>query len=238
MKKLFLVFALTLIPLAFLGCSQEHILSADPVDATLADADTGQPLAGVPVVAYWELEGGSFTGHSMPCGTARVEEAVTDKDGKFHFSGWGPVKASCGYMTVLDPQLFAFKSGYMPRIESNEPRAPYPVTHSTSGWNGRTITMVKYPNPDLHKVGGDSYSTWFGEFNGSLEDFVVNMPSECNWKKMPNMLRALSAQQKLFNSAGTQLGSVASELVRDDQSMQKDAPQCGSPKAFVEALEK
>lgn len=236
MKYPKLVLLMTLVmPPVIVACGQQRILSADPVDATLVDGNTGQPMADVPVVAYWGLKGGSLTGDSLPCGAASVEEAVTDKDGKFHLPGWGPLKASCA-MTVSDPELFAFKSGYMPRIESNAPRAPYPVTHSVSDWNGRSIQMVKYPNPDLHKVDGDSYSTWFGEFNGNLEDFVVNMPSECNWKKMPNMLRALSAQQNLFNAAGTPLGSVASELVRDDQSMQKDAPQCGSPKAFVEGL--
>ena len=234
--KLLLLMTL-LMPPVLVACGQERTLSADPVDATLVDADTGKPLAGVPVVGYWELHGGSLTGDSLPCGAASVEEAVTDKDGKFHLPGWGPLKASCG-MTVSDPQLFVFKPGYMPRIEGNTPRAPYPVTHSVSDWNGKTIKMTKDPDPDVRKVGADSYASRLDQFDIPLELFIVDMPSECNWKKIPNMLRMLNVQQQLFVAAGNPQDSIVSELIRDDQSMQKDAPQCGSPKAFIEGLEK
>ncbi|HEX6550206.1 MAG TPA: hypothetical protein VF117_05980, partial [Gammaproteobacteria bacterium] len=91
---LFLITVL-LTPSFLVACGQDTVLSADPIDATLVDADTGKPLAGVPVVAYWALKSGSLTGDSLPCGAAGVEEAVTDKDGKFHIPGWGPIKGPC-----------------------------------------------------------------------------------------------------------------------------------------------
>lgn len=238
MKHVTLFLMIFLLTLSFLvACGQDTVLSADPIDATLVDADTGQPLAGVPVVAYWELKSGSLAGDSLPCGAAGVEEAVTDKNGKFHIPGWGPVKGPCGYMPSWSPEIFAFKSGYSPLIFMNTPRAnPPSVSHSVSDWNGKTIKMWKDPDPDLRKVGADSYGARFGYFNGSLETFIVDMAGGCNWKKIPNMLRALSAQERMFNAAGTPLGSIVSELVTVDQSMQKAAPWCGSPKAFVESL--
>lgn len=237
MKHPLLFAAIVLIPLALLGCGEKRILSADSVDATLVDADTGQPLAEVPVVAYWEVKAGSITGDSLPCGVASVEEAVTDKNGKFHIPGWGPVKGACGDMPQRDPELFAFKSGYTPlRIMNNLIFSTPTVEHSISDWNGKTIKMEKYPDLDLRKVSGDSYEARFDEFNSSLEIFIIDMAGGCNWKKIPHMLRVLSEQQKLFNEAGTPNGSITSELVTVDQSMQKDAPQCGSPKAFVEGL--
>ena len=235
--KLLLLAAL-LLPPVLTACGKEQMLSADPVDATLVDADTGEPLAGVPVVAYWEVKAGSLAGDSLPCGAASVEEAVTDKDGKFHIPGWGPVKGSCGYMRQLDPQFYAFKSGYKPLVFMNEPRGPVEAEHSVSDWNGKTVKMHKDPDTNLKDIGADSYEARFDEFNISLEIFIVDMPGQCNWKKIPNMLRALSEQQKLFNAAGTPNGSIASELITVDQSMQIDAPQCGSPKAFVGDLEK
>lgn len=235
--KLLLLMTLLMLPV-LVACGQERILSADPVDATLMDADTGQPLAGVPVVAYWEVKAGSMTGDSLPCGAASVEEAVTDKDGKFHIPGWGPVKGSCDYMSQLDPQFFAFKSGYTPLVFMNEWRADHSVDHSVSDWNGKIVKMSKDSDTDPKKVGIDSYGTRFGLFNGSLEIFIVDMPESCNWQKIPNMLRTLLAQERLFNAAGNPLGSIASELVTNDQYHQQVAPQCGSPKAFIEGLEK
>lgn len=236
-NSILLLTLILLIPTLLVACSQDTVLSADPIDATLVDADTGKPLAGVPVVAYWALKSGSLTGDSLPCGAASVEEAVTDKNGKFHIPGWGPIKGPCGYMPSWSPEIFAFKSGYSPLIFLNTPRAnPPSESRSVSDWNGKTIKMWKDPDPDLRKVGADSYGARFGYFNGHLEMIIVDIDGDCNWKKIPNMLRALSAQERMFNAAGNPLGSIASELVAVDKSMQKAAPWCGSPKAFVEGL--
>ena len=57
-----------------------------PVTARVVDAETGQPVEGVMVVANCPMRGG----HGTPAGQAMVMEAVTDKDGVFHFPWWGP----------------------------------------------------------------------------------------------------------------------------------------------------
>ena len=212
-------------------------LSADATDSQVLDAETGRPIEGAVVVAYWEMHRGSFAGDSLPCGAASVEEAVTDKDGKFHIPGWGPIHSSCD-MRSFDPFLYVFKSGYGYARVGNYPVDPPFVTSTHSEWNGKPIKLKKFPEMDLSKVGIKSYGANFGLLNGQLGDFIVNFPVECNWQKIPNTLRALMAQAKLFQAAGNPIGSIADEMSGADAAMQKDAPKCGSPKAFIEGLMK
>lgn len=212
-------------------------LRSDAIDSRVIDAVTGQPIQGAVVVAYWEMHRGSFAGDSLPCGAANVEEAVTDKNGKFHIPGWGPIHSSCD-MRSFDPFLYVFKSGYGYARVGNYPLDPPFVTFTHSEWNGKPIKLMKYPDLDLTKTGIHSYAADFGSLNvDELEFFIIDFPRECNWKKIPNMLRALFAEQKRFNAAGNPIGSLASDLISGDASLQKDAPQCGSPKKFMEELE-
>lgn len=235
----FLALAVTL---SLAGCAAVFgsSLSADATDSQVLDADTGQPIEGAVVVAYWEMHRGSFAGDSLPCGAADVEEAVTDKDGKFHIPGWGPVHSSCD-MRSFDPFLYVFKSGYSFARVGNYPYDPPFVTSTHSEWNGKPIKLKRFPDPDLRKTGIKSYAANFGELNvDELANFIVNFPGECNWRKIPNTLRALMAQAKLFQAVGNPVGSIADEMIikDNDEAMQKEAPKCGSPKAFIEGLEK
>lgn len=225
------------------GCWQpEHSYSAEPLFAQVVDADTGKPIAGVAVVAQWEMYQGSITGDGMPCGAANVEEAVTGKDGWFYISGWGPVRGKCGYMRNMNPFTYLFKPGYaygyLPGGDSLNVVQLISVARVL--WNGTTIKMQKFPNLDLRAHGRGSYIDNFRILNSELETFVVEMPAECNWKKIPHMLRAIIAQRKDFDSADNHnVNSIDLMLTENDQDelMQKVAPQCGSPKAFVQRLE-
>lgn len=121
--------------------------SAEPIDARVIDAETKQPLEGVVVTADWELRGGASPGGSTTVGELMVMEAVTDKNGQFHFPAWGPIRQFKGELHNHDPRLILFKSGYEYRILSNEPRfdaeaALQPVRHSQ--WNGKTIELQKF----------------------------------------------------------------------------------------------
>lgn len=213
-------------------------LRSDAVDSQVVDADTGQPIEGAVVVAYWEMHRGSFAGGGLPCGAANVEEAVTDQDGKFRIPGWGPIHSSCDGMRSGAPFLYVFKSGYGDTRVSNYPLEPPVVTFTRSEWNDKPIKLAKYPDLNLGEVGIKSYAAAFGGLNDELEYFIVDLPTECNWRKIPNMLRALMAQVKLFRAAGNRLGSIADELSTNDAFLQHVAPKCGSPKAFIEGLEK
>jgi hypothetical protein len=235
MRRQVLILSLIVSVAAFVGgCAH---LSAEPVRAQVVD-ESGQPVPGVVVVAYWELHKGSFTGDALPCGAAGVEESVTDQDGRFALPSWGPVLSSCD-MRGYNPLLILFKSGYyIVRLNNDSADSLETVSVSRSIWNGKTITLRKYPDMDLTRIQYPSYRSEFSSMNQTLEDFIVNFPGECNWKKIPNMLRAIYLQEQQFEEAGHGLNTIPAMLTVDDRSMMKDAPQCGSPKAFIEGLTK
>lgn len=221
------------------GCAT---FSAEPIAAQVVDADTGQPIEGVVVVAHWELHGGSFTGDALPCGVTGVEEAVTDQEGRFHLSGFGPIRVSCE-VQIWNPMLIFFKPGYEPYAVHNSAGAATTnpletVSVSRSDWNGKTITLTKNHDMDLLSDKLGSYASYFNGMNVHQLSFVMDYAGGCYWKKIPNMLRAVMEQEKIFREAGNSVGSIATQLVIDDKSMQEHAPQCGSPKAFIEVLGK
>ncbi|MGI0081120.1 MAG: hypothetical protein ACRECH_16035, partial [Nitrososphaerales archaeon] len=115
-----------------------------------------------------------------------------------------------------------------------------PVSVAQVDWNGQTIKLYKYPNLNLHAYGLGSYAANFDSFNSEISMFVVNMPKQCNWMKIPNMLRAIILQRKSFHSENNDhFYSIDMMLTRDKQDifMKKLAPRCGSPKIYVEGLE-
>lgn len=241
--SLFTILAVTMLFL-LQGCSlvSASTLRADPIDSQVVDAKTGKPIQGAIVVAYWELHPGSLGGDALPCAAANVEEAVTDKDGKFHLPGWGPIKGSCGGMRQGDPLLFVFKSGYGYGRFSNGWGGVELLSVTRNEWANRQMKLKKFPNLDLRTHGVGSYAANFGDFNSDIAMFIVDMPGECNWKKIPNMLRAIITQRKAFIAVGNYDfdGSLDLMLTEDgqDKLMRKIAPQCGSPKEYVEELGK
>lgn len=89
------------------------IYSAKPITATVVDAESGEPLEGVNVVAHWVMHDPAW----RSAGDLELMEAVTNKEGKFHIPGWGPraIPSDLPMGTRLgndDPGLILFKSGY------------------------------------------------------------------------------------------------------------------------------
>jgi hypothetical protein len=219
------------------GCAELGLssLSADQIDSQVVDADTGAPLEGAIVVAHWELQQGSLTGDGLPCGAANVEEAVTGKDGRFHIAAWGPIKNHCGYMLQGEPMLYVFKWGYSFHGFSNTPGVEtITVTHSE--WNGRQMKLEKFANMDLTNARTGSYGAEFESLNSQLGLFISDLPGECNWKRVPMALRELHSEQQQFIAAGFYVESIPSNLIMQDASFMKVAPQCGSPRTFVQGL--
>jgi 5-hydroxyisourate hydrolase-like protein (transthyretin family) len=95
------------------GCSLPYprTYSSEELEGRIVDEDTGVPLEGVNVVAYWELYKLGF--QAMNNGVIKVMETVTDADGRFHFPAWEPelvLRAGTLYEGI---QLTFFKSGYV-----------------------------------------------------------------------------------------------------------------------------
>jgi hypothetical protein len=72
----------------------------------------------------------------------------------------------------------------------------------------------------------------------SMSLFLEDMPKQCNWGKAPNMIRALALQRRAFDQIGYGQFGLIDMLKINDQWYQQSAPQCGSPKAFIEDLVK
>src|SRR5450755_3753795 len=105
---------LACLPLAACG-----FYSADPITARVTDADTGAAIGDANIVAAWEVYGGLENGNVE--GFVKVMEAVTDKDGNFHLSGWGPRLNThfSEIRNVTAPIVMLFKSGYRYRAIGN-----------------------------------------------------------------------------------------------------------------------
>lgn len=235
--------SLTLLALATTGCAVMGLsrLSADQIDARVVDADSGEPIKGVVAVAYWPLSQGSLAGDSLPCGAANVEEAVSDKDGYFHLFSWGPIKNPCsGVMEEYEPMIYLFKPGYHHGQIATNGITSHGAVSSTGGgwWKDHPITLKKFTEIDYFEISPGSYYSDFNSLNTDIETFVVYMPYQCNWKKIPNMLRALEIERRKFSIQGSGVDGVTNELIAYDRRFQVAAPACGSSKAFMEGLMK
>ncbi|MFL6647013.1 MAG: hypothetical protein ACJ8KO_03540 [Sulfurifustaceae bacterium] len=208
--------------------------SAEPIEATVIDADTKQPLERVIVTANWQLESGN-PGGSFVVGQMIVMEAVTDKDGVFHFPAWGPIRRKEGLLLDKDPQLLFFKSGYEYRSLSNYGRSLEGIWKDpvrTSKWNGKTIELKRFSGTIAE------YSRRFYRFNSDLEQIADRKPEDCNWKKLRQAIVATErerlkivsqlAQQKEVNP--NTVGSVYQNIIHNDNWYANKG--CGSPVEF------
>jgi hypothetical protein len=210
------------------GCVLANPLmyAATSTEAWVKDADTGQPLEGVIVVAQWELRGGL---HPDAVGSLMVMETVTDASGHFTFSAWGPRVAPLGtYIGAGDPHLFFFKSDYDPAYLSNKVRSTIDrslLRHSE--WDGKTIPLKKFTGSL------EEYAKRVGSLDDSLEFFAFRY-QDCSWKQIPRMLVALHLEHKKFIEQGLRDSSdYPSSIENRDSSYRVSHAKCGSIKEFL-----
>lgn len=111
-KRFFIIFILLASLLPLQACAHPMFYRAKEFSGSVVDAETNKPLEGVVVVAQWIPFHVGF-GEGGHWSVMEVEEAVTDKDGKYTIPGWGPIaKPAFAYLDNLDPQLSVFKRGY------------------------------------------------------------------------------------------------------------------------------
>ncbi len=200
--------------------------SAEAIEARVIDAETKQPLESVVVTANWELRGGGLAfGGSSFAGQLMVMEAVTDKNGKFHFPAWGPIRQFKGQLLANDPRLIFFKSGYQHLVLSNDYLGNVPALEAVhrSQWNGNTIELKPF------KGTVEEYAKRLEFLATSLESLLSE---ECGWKKIPHMILVVSEQSEIFRQRRLYaLPSVESLEVRYSNSKS----QCGSVKEFFQS---
>lgn len=180
------------------ACAMPITYSAESIEAWVVDAETKKPIEGAVVVAHWVLEGGI---HVDRVGDLVVVEMVTNKDGRFYFPAWGPIRHwNRSRLTNMDPEILIFKGGYKNRRLANPSTKesiegkPYPVRRSF--WNGKTIELKR-----LKGTATEQFKELFN-FSKNVESFTVRHPEPCNWLQVPQTLRMMMRERVRLEGAG------------------------------------
>ncbi len=211
---------------ALAGCSSlgHRSYSAEPIEAVVVDAQTGQPLEGVIVVAHWELKYGTVGGR-IPVGQLMILEAVTDRDGRFSFPGWGPItNPTEGHLGHEDPELLFYKNGYRTLGLENRYEVDWRTKPSrrTSEWNGKTLKMTRFSGSLA------DYERHLSSYSGIALGFLDD---NCNWKRAPRTIHALGEKRREFRAAGIASDLYAPEIL-DYRMSDKKKQECGSAQNF------
>jgi hypothetical protein len=195
MGKQFLFLSTLLVLLT--GCTpilaQPLMYSADAIHGSVVDAETGQPLPDVAVVAFWWLSP-TIWGHEQYHKRLHIIEVVTDAAGQYVVPAWGPKPCPPG--SILDnsnPQLSFFKNGYTPTWRNNAPlqtEQPPASAHVTSKWDGAVIKLEQFQGTI------EKERRWLSSYEGSLRRGGGD--EWWDWKNYPHtMLELIEAVQRL-----------------------------------------
>ena len=109
LHKLVLLLAL----LSLSACSLSLRIGDEGTSGVVLDHETGTPLEGVIIAAYWMTEEGSLAGGSRPVEYVHFFETTTDSKGQFVVPAWKADRIFVsGNITPRFTQLLVFKPGY------------------------------------------------------------------------------------------------------------------------------
>src|SRR5713101_510551 len=166
--------------------------SAKEIRGKIVDADTGQPLDGVNIVAQWKIDR-MLVGDDKAL--LHVTEAVTDKDGNYSFPGWGPIPLPfrADFGEGRDPLLSIFKSGYDVEFLDNGIISDTRFRSTPLGefkWNGATTKLKKWK--------GSLRDYWW-----HVNSMSGGLPGENKaWRGYPRMVLALIKEQQRLKEQG------------------------------------
>jgi hypothetical protein len=159
-----------------------RIYMSEGLVGRVVDSESKEPIAGVIVVANWELKGlEGFVTEQL-----QIAEVITDKTGQFIIPSWGPVKAkSAGELRPSEPTVRIFKPGYEPLVLFNAATSQtWTVPHVlrltlTSG----TLELRRY------KGDADGYAEILDPLVRSMS--FVYSGGDCAWTKSVRLLGAV-----------------------------------------------
>lgn len=167
------------------ACGSLH--SAQEIRGRTIDAATGDPVAGVIVVAQWEpfQRGiGHAPGHRE---VLHVYETLTGADGRYVIPAWGPKPLPFGAtMEEVDPALLFFKPGYVPVSAMNTPVSDARARNTPPGvseWHGKDIRLAR-------PTSTAAYADRLGVLSRNLRE------PQTHWKSYPRMVYALWQEEK------------------------------------------
>jgi len=157
---IFLIFAAILTPFWVFG--DPPVYFAKDIRGQVVDAETGQALKGVVIVAKWKPYSIGI-GHGGHGGSINTIEAATDQEGKYLIPGWGPrLRWPLTFLDYLDPEIIFFKSNYYPEDVSNalvmENRSRSMLR--TSDWDGKVIKLKPFKGNDWRDYANKLDSIW------------------------------------------------------------------------------
>lgn len=165
---------------------------APATEGWVVDAESGEPVEGVIVVAYWGMEK-AWAWSVAPAGAIAVFEEVTDKDGYYRIPGWGPRLAEYSVRESADPLIILFKNGYEPRILGNMKvsGSGYNSKDSffrPSMWDGKTVEIKRFTGTPEERIEG-------------MRRIIPNLEGDYS-KQIPLLLNAILEEEKSIpNSA-------------------------------------
>lgn len=230
MKSYFvsLYLPLLVLMLPIQGCASTGY-SAEPIEAWVVDDETGKPLEGVVVNAFWVLKQGSYAGGGVAPPPLQVLETVTDSKGRFYFPAWGPIQNTTAnsYFWGNDPLIILFKRGYdffyMDNRITGEPTLD-PLRKSD--WNGATAKLKKF------KGDNQKYADRIDDLEGDYFMFYVGQGYNCDWKKTPRMLVELHRMGEEFERQGIKIIGYPGKKIGDLKKYSNKG-MCGSAEEFL-----
>ena len=186
------------------------------------DAGTGKPIPGVIVVVNWRIVASSPAGDTT-IGQLHIAETITDSNGQYRFSAWGPKVLFFGHLDSGAPRAIYFKDGYKYVIKDNSKRlfqhAPeFPDPH------GDLIKLSKFSGSNLQ------YAKQIKHLDE--ETYIFRYGKHCEWRKTPRLLIALENISLQMERDGVKLpGWRGGNRIRTTTEVD-DGDKCGSPDQF------
>lgn len=214
------------------------VYKSEPGEAWVVDAATGKPVEGAIVVAYWEM---SVHGQKVTDDvySPKIIETVTDSSGHFAIPGWGPESICCGFMDESDPRILIFKPGY----EGNSFSSSYSAIVNDPKdrdhyWNGKTYPLQPFTGNYTGAQGKKEFDRFeeFSDFNNLGILFI--RPERCDWKLIPQFLRAQSQQISIFTAHNYKVYNTAIQRLGQIEEFEPAiVKRCGSPNEYLKEIE-
>lgn len=168
---------LVLLAIHFLG--DPLIYFGAPVNGQVVDGATGAPLAGVSIVAEYQLAELSWPGTSAGR-RLRVLEATTDAKGQYSLPWWGPaLRPPFAALRNRSPMLTYFKSAHYPLVSMNEHDSDAMIRKSDL--DGEVVRLKPFD----------------GDYEKLSSAFSSSDPSMLGcWRQCPRYVLALDAEAK------------------------------------------
>lgn len=161
--------------------------SAKAIHGKVVDAESGEPLAGVIIVADWMIDR-KWVGDEKAL--LKIMETVSDASGNYEFPAWGPIMLPplADFRGGKDPEVSYFKVGYWPEFESNNVSTDIKLRNRNAPLgdfkgNGQTIKLKKWDGKDERA------------YHSALSFLGSSMPSptRTEWRKYPRLALALDS---------------------------------------------